>query len=131
KWFKDATLISTATSSTYSAVEAGSYTVEVTNASGCKALSNATVISGSLQAKPTITASATSICPTGSAALTSSTGTSYKWFKDARPDERGAGNTYSAVEAGSYTVEVTNASGCKDLSNATVISGSLQAKPTI
>jgi xyloglucan-specific exo-beta-1,4-glucanase len=131
KWFKGGTVITAATNVSYSATEAGSYTVEVTNASGCKALSAATVITGTTQATPTITAPNTSICPTGSALLTSSTGTSYKWFKGGTVITAAANASYSATEAGSYTVEVTNASGCKALSAATVITGTTQATPTI
>ena len=107
------------TAATYTATTAGDYTVEVTNASGCKAMSAVTTITGSIQLTPTITSPATSFCTGGSVVLTSSTGASYKWFNGTT--QVGTANTYTAATVGAYTVEVTNANGCKVMSAVTTI----------
>jgi pectate lyase len=127
KWLKDNNQV--ATTATYTAVEAGAYTVEVTNASGCKAISALRTLTGTPQATPTISSSTTNLCSTGSIVLTASTGASYKWFKD--NNQVATTETYTAVEAGAYTVEVTNASGCKAISAARTLTGTPQATPTI
>ncbi|WP_018343839.1 Ig-like domain-containing protein [Cytophaga aurantiaca] len=127
KWFNGTTQVGTA--STYTATTAGDYTVEVTNASGCKATSAARILTGTPQATPTITSPATSFCTGGSVVLTSSSGTSYKWFSGTT--QVGTASTYTATAAGSYMVEVTNASGCKATSTATPITISTAATPTI
>jgi hypothetical protein len=129
KWFNGTTQVGTA--ATHTATTAGAYTVEVTNASGCKAISAPTVITvGTAQATPTISSSSTSFCPGGSVVLTSSSGTSYKWFNGTT--QVGTAATHTATTAGSYTVEVTNTSGCKAISVPTVITvGTAQATPTI
>ncbi len=124
KWYNGTTQVGTA--ATYTVTAAGSYTVEVTNAAGCKATSAATVISVNALPTATITSPATSFCAGGSLILTSSAGSSYKWYN--ATTQVGTASTYTATAAGSYTVEVTNAAGCKAASAATVIS--VNALPT-
>ena len=124
KWYNGTTQVGTA--ATYTVTAAGSYTVEVTNAAGCKATSAATVISVNALPTATITSPATSFCTGGSLILTSSVGSSYKWYN--ATTQVGTASTYTATAAGSYTVEVTNAAGCKAASAATVIS--VNALPT-
>ncbi|SFX50312.1 rhamnogalacturonan lyase family protein [Cytophaga hutchinsonii] len=123
KWFKGTTALGTA--STQTVTEAGAYTVEVTNASGCKATSAVTQITLNAAPPAIITASATSFCAGGSAVLTASTGTTYKWFKGTTA--LGTASTQTVTEAGAYTVEVTNAAGCKATSAPTKIT--LNAAP--
>ena len=128
KWFNGTTQVGTA--ATYTANTAGSYTVEITNAGGCKGTSAATVITVNALPIATITTPATSICSGVSVTLTASAGSSYKWFNGTT--QVGTASTYTATAAGSYTVEVTNAAGCKATSTATSITqGSTQSTPTI
>ena len=119
KWFNGTTVLPT-TTATHTATISGSYTVEVTNATGCKATSAAKVITVNPLPVATITAPITSFCTGGSALLTASTGASYKWFNGTivLPTITG---THTAIAAGSYTVEVTNANGCKAVSAAKII----------
>ncbi|WP_018343840.1 T9SS type A sorting domain-containing protein [Cytophaga aurantiaca] len=124
KWFNGTTQVGTA--ATYTATAAGAYTVEVTNASGCKATSTITQISVNTLPTATITAPATSFCTGGSVVLTASAGTSYKWFNGTT--QVGTAATYTATTAGAYTVEVTNAAGCKATSAVTQIT--VNATPT-
>ena len=109
---------------------AGSYTVQVTNAEGCQsAPSTATAVTvNALPAIPTITAGGpTTFCEGGSVTLTSSTGTTYLWSTGATTA------SINVTTAGSYTVQVTNASGCQSSSStATAVTvNALQATPAI
>jgi hypothetical protein len=124
KWMNGTTQVGTA--QTYTATAAGSYTVEVTNTSGCKAVSAATVIAVNALPTATITSPTTSFCIGGNVVLTASAGSSYKWMNGTT--QVGTAQTYTATAAGSYTVEVTNISACKAVSAATVIT--MNALPT-
>ena len=126
KWFNGTTQVGT--SGSYTATAGGSYTVEVTNSSGCKSTSAALTITENTGAvaMPTITAPATSFCSGSSVILSSSAGASYKWFNGAV--QVGTSSAYTATTAGSYTVEVTNAAGCK--ATSAVIQISLAATVT-
>jgi lysophospholipase L1-like esterase len=124
KWFNGTTQVGT--NATYTAITAGTYTVEVTNVSGCKATSAVTQISVSSLPTASITTPNTSFCIGSSALLTASSGSSYKWFNGTT--QVGTAATYTATNSGSYTVEVINVSGCKATSAATQISES--AAPT-
>jgi hypothetical protein len=108
------------TTATLNATTAGSYTVEVTNANGCKATSTGTVVTVNALPTATITANgATTFCQGGSTTLTASTGASYIWKNGTTT--AGTTATFNATASGSYTVEVTNANGCKATSAATVV----------
>ena len=72
----------------------------------------------------------TTFCTGGAVTLTSSTGSSYKWFNGTT--QVGTAATYSASTAGSYTVEVTNANSCKATSAATTVTiTAAPAAPTV
>ena len=62
---------------------------------------------------------ATAICEGGNVTLTASTGSGYIWKNGTNQVATTA--TYKATMAGSYTVEVTNASNCKATSAATIV----------
>ena len=88
---------------------AGSYTVRVTNASGCQsAASVATIVTvNALPVTPTITAGGpTAFCAGGSVTLTSSAGTKYLWSTGAYAQ------VINASITGNYTVQVTDGRGC-------------------
>ncbi|MCX6180645.1 MAG: T9SS type A sorting domain-containing protein [Bacteroidetes bacterium] len=123
KWMNGTTQVGTA--ATYKATGAGSYTVEVTNASGCKATSAVKKITVSAPTA-TITSPSNSFCKGGSVVLTASTGSSYKWMNGTT--QVGTAATYKATGTGSYTVEVTNAAGCK--ATSTVKKITVDALPT-
>ena len=119
------------TNSSYVATTGGSYTVEVTNANGCKTTSAATaVIVNALPTTTIATSSGTTFCTGGSVTLTASAGSSYVWKNGTT--QVGTAANYSATTAGSYTVEVTNANGCKTTSDATaVIVNAVPNAPTV
>jgi hypothetical protein len=108
----------------------GSYSVQDTSASGCQSLASAStsVTVNTKPAAPTITPSgATTFCTGDSVTLTSSAGSGYLWSTGA--------TTQSIVvtTSGSYSVQVTNASGCQSLASAvtTVTVKSLLTQPNI
>ena len=119
-----------ATTPSINITTSGSYTVKVTNASGCQsAASAATVVTvNALPATPTITAGGpTTFCAGGSVTLTSSAGTSYLWSNGASTP------SINVTTSGSYTVKVTNVSGCQSASSAATVitANALPATPTI
>ncbi len=127
KWLNGTAQVGTA--QTYTATAAGSYTVEVTNAAGCKATSLAKVITVDALATATITSASNSFCNSGSVVLTASSGSSYKWMNGTA--QVGTAQTYTATTAGSYTVEVTSAAGCKATSAAKIITVDVLPTATI
>jgi beta-xylosidase len=117
------------TSQTYTATAAGSYTVEVTNTTNCKAISSATAVTvNALPAAAIITTTPTTFCQGGSVILTASSGSSYKWMNGTTTITGATAQSYTATAAGSYTVEVTNTTNCKAISSATTVTAN--ALPT-
>ncbi|HUP61678.1 MAG TPA: hypothetical protein VNA69_14805 [Thermoanaerobaculia bacterium] len=107
------------------------YTVTVTNASGCSASDTHDVVVDAAPV-PTITASGpTTICDGNSVTLTASTGASYKWFKNdvLLPAETSIALTVTT--AGDYKVEVTTAGGCANTSAPVTVTVNTPATPTI
>ncbi len=106
---------------------AGSYSVKVSNASGCQSeASVATMVTvNSLPASPIITADGpTTFCAGGSVTLTSDAGSTYLWS---------TGETTPGIlvtTSGSYTVRVTNASGCGSANSAPILT-IVNALPTV
>ncbi|WP_341903644.1 FG-GAP-like repeat-containing protein [Fluviicola taffensis] len=120
-----------ATTASINVTTAGSYTVQVTNASGCISAASAptTVTVNTLPATPTITAGGpTTFCAGGSVTLTASAGTTYLWSPGGATT-----SSISATTSGSYTVQVTNAAGCLSAaSSPTVVTvNAVPATPTI
>ncbi|WP_343634191.1 FG-GAP-like repeat-containing protein [Fluviicola sp.] len=119
-----------ATTPSINVTTSGSYTVQITNASGCQSTASAaTVVTvNPAPATPTVTAGgSTTFCAGGSVTLTSSAGTSYLWSTGATTQ------SITVTTAGSYSVQVTNAAGCLSAaSTATVVTvNALPAAPTI
>ncbi len=144
QWRKDGAAISGATSSTYSisstsAVDAGRYTVVVTNGVGSVASSVAVLtvnIAPSITTQPsasTVTlgsAASFSVAASGTATLT------YQWRKDGAAISGATSSTYSissavTSDAGSYTVVVTNSAGSATSNAATLTVTAAATAPTI
>lgn len=120
KWYKDAVLISGATSSTYPATIAGSYTVQVTNSSACSKVSSAVLITQNTAPIATITSPVTTFCIGDSVLITANTGTGllYSWYKNNTVISGATAATYKAKASGAYTVEVTGTNTCKKISTS-------------
>jgi hypothetical protein len=86
------------------------YTVEGTDANGCK---NMTTINLGVNPNPTVTAmsSPTAVCAGNSATLTASGATTYSWTSVGA----GASVVVTPSMATTYTVEGTDANGCMDI----------------
>ena len=101
----------------------GSYTVKVVDANGCKDTASATL---TVNAKPNVILNNAVICE-GDAAIVFDAGagySSYLW------SDIGTGNTQktSGTNAGTYTVNVVDAKGCKDTASATL---TINTKPNV
>jgi gliding motility-associated-like protein len=119
-----------ATTQSINVTASGTYTVKVTNASGCLSAASAAIIVtvNALPATPTITAGGpTTFCAGGSVTLTSSPEATYLWSNGATTQ------SINITTAGSYSVRVKNASGCQSAASvATIVTvNALPATPTI
>jgi hypothetical protein len=74
--------------------------------------------------------SSTTFCQGSSVILTSSTGNSYEWKRDATVLASSNTNTHTAYDSGSYTVKVTDANGCSKVSLPTVLTANSKVTPT-
>ncbi len=109
-----------ATSSSVSSLAAGTYTVVVTDANGCTANGSATISNTNgpaltLQSSSDITCNGAN---DGAATVSTTGGTpaySYNWMPGSL-----SGAVQSSLSAGTYTVTVTDASGCTDVLNITI-----------
>ena len=113
--------LSATTTFTYGA--AGDFSVQVrgVDANGCEGLSNVVNVSVS-QVDPTLTASSTITCFGEFVRLTAGGGVNYEFFRNGVSVQNGASNIYDydAFNSGAqlFTVMVTNADGCTELSAA-------------
>ena len=112
----------TGTSQTTSGTNAGTYTVYVTDGNGCKDTANGTL---TVNAKPNITLTNATICA-GDPAATFDAGAGYTYVWSV--NGTGTSQTTSGTTAGTYTVIVTNGSGCKDTASAAL---TVNSKPNI
>ena len=111
QWQLNGANIAGATSSTYSATAAGSYTVVATGSCGSVTSSPINVTASSVSASIT---GNTTVPTGGTTTLTAQpSGMTYSW-------SNGATSQSITVGAGSYTVTVTNTQGCTSSANATV-----------
>ncbi|WP_280638228.1 T9SS type A sorting domain-containing protein [Hymenobacter sp. 5317J-9] len=106
---------------------AGTYTVTntIAAAGGCAAATATTSVT--INAAPTATLTTTTpttFCAGGSVVLTApaGAGNTYQFFNGTTSlGAAAAANTFTAIASGSYTVVVTNASGCSATSTATTV----------
>ncbi|MBU3658702.1 MAG: T9SS type B sorting domain-containing protein [Flavobacteriales bacterium] len=106
QWLFNGAPIANATSSTYSATQAGLYTVQVGNGT-CVSTTAAFIIT---VFTPTLSSAnnVNTICPGASIVLTASTGASYQWQLNGTAIAGATNQTYSATQAGTYSVSVSN-----------------------
>ena len=122
-----------ATTQNISVTTSGNYAVTVTNANGCSAASAATAIT--VTPKPTVSLAAspyTSLFPgiTTTITATTSVPVSYTWFRNGAIVS-GANMATIPVNIdgiGAYTLQVTNGSGCSNISSVLNIADSATAR---
>jgi PKD repeat protein len=99
RWFKNDTLISNATASSYTGTQPGNYTVEVYN--GCYATSAPVTVSNTTFSAGITPSGTTTICANSNVALTATAGSSYAWSNGATTQ------SITVNQAGNYTVTVS------------------------
>ena len=105
---------------TYTANVAGDYSVSVITAEGCEVISNIVSITENSLPNVSISANTTSFCAGGSALLTATaSGVTYQWLLNGNPIIGATNDSYSATQAGNYSVMVDN--GCSATSNSITI----------
>lgn len=119
QWYKNGTPIPGATSPTYAATTAGTYTASVEHlVSGCSAISNADQdVEVTVYPKPTVTAADASVVYGNSTTLTASGASSYTWEPSTYLGTPNAASTsFSGANVGDLTYKVigVNSYGCKD-----------------
>ncbi len=119
QWFKDGTLISGATNTTYVATTTGYYTVRVTAATGCINTSARAMYVEAITT-PSISPFGTpTFCWGGHAELGVTVGTSsavtYQWVYAGTPIPGATNRMYSTNIPGDYTCQVVVAGGCTAL----------------
>jgi parallel beta-helix repeat protein len=132
QWRRDGANISGATASTFTAAQAGTYTVQVT-ANGCSAISSGIPVTVGTTPSATVTAGGpTTFCSGGSVTLSAATGTgfTYQWRRNGTDISVATASTYSATAAGTYTVVVNNG-GCTATSGGTVVTVNAAPSATI
>lgn len=108
-----------ATTQSITVTSSGNYTVTVTNASGCSAVSSATTVTVNPNPPAIITAGgATTFCNGGSVTLTANSGTAYLWSNGATTQSI---TVSGPVGATNYSVQVTQAGGCVSNSSNTTV----------
>lgn len=122
QWKLDGNNIPNATSISYTATIAGSYTVLVTSSATCSAASAPVVVTVNPLPPNTATSGSTNLC-TGNSLIIAGppgAGLTYQWFNGATIIPGATSQNYSATAAGSYTVVVSNGT-CSATSSPIVI----------
>lgn len=107
--------------STITPTSSGTYILNVANANGCSASISQAVTMAQPPAIPTLTVGTANCAGT---LLTSSLGSTYKWYRDTSSANTGAfvqiagatAQTYTATMHDNYRVTITNANGCGNTS---------------
>ena len=118
QWKNNGTNVS-GTNSSYTASSSGSYTVQVTNSSGCSTISSPTIITvNPLPVASLSNTSSLTFCQGGSVTLNANIGGfSYQWKKDGAILSDANETSYSATTTGSYSVLIIDINGCTANSN--------------
>lgn len=131
QWYDGAGAIAGATNSSYIATPAATttYSVTATSAGGCSGGTSTTV---TVLAKPTAAitpAGPTTVCAPATVVLNAnfSAGYTYRWFNASGLITGAMAQSYTATATGTFSVEITAPTGCKDTSAA--VSITINPKP--
>ncbi len=126
QWKTGASIIEGAEGNSYTAKATGTYNLEVTNSSSCISTS-ANTINVTVNEKPTsptiIASTNNPVCEGSSISLSvpDNADYTYQWINGVNLIPATDSNEYVATTSGSYSLEVTNTSGCKASSSNTVL----------
>ena len=127
QWRKNGVDIIGATGQNYTAGATGAYTVLVSVAGSCSAISASISVTVNKKPKPAITAlGSLDICLAGSVNLKTANkvGSTYQWYKNGIAIAGATSNLHTATAAGNYYVRETNAAGCVKNSTSVVVTSS-------
>jgi CSLREA domain-containing protein len=133
QWYSNGTLISGATSQTYQATSAATYTVTASANDYTTSQSSGYVVQDPTPHKAFVTAGGpTTFCQGGNVTLTSDSATGIQWYKDGVAIPGASGQSYVATASGSYTAQL-NALGCHSIFSdaVTVTVNPIPSTPTI
>ncbi len=130
QWNNASGIITGATSVSYTASVAGTYSVKVINAANCSATSQAYAVTVDALPAASISSVSTHFCAGGNVALNANVGTglTYQWSNAAGTISGATLITYSASAAGTYSVKVINAANCNAVSEPLTVT--VDALPT-
>ena len=124
QWKKYSAKIDGQSSSNFTATETGIYSVEITNAPGCSAISSTFNITVNPMPIATIIPNGPlTFCSGKNVILRAHAGTgyTYQWKRGGTNIAGANAFTYTAIATGTYSVVITNASGCVSVSPATTV----------
>ncbi len=116
QWYSGTNAISGATSQTYTATQAGSYSVTTTGS--CGGASNAIEVSVAASLQPVVSANGpANLCNNETVSLSvNGTFATYQWYSGANPIAGATSSTHTVNQTGNYSVLVTD-QGCDGTSN--------------
>ncbi|MFY7963693.1 MAG: hypothetical protein ACOVO1_02245, partial [Chitinophagaceae bacterium] len=120
-------------STIFSSIGSGSYSVTSKNSLGCVSSVTSAVVNAQplTPSTPTISASGpTTFCIGGSIILTSSNATGNQWYLNGNPIGGATNQTLTVSASGSYTVITTNVSGCSSAASAAAVV-TVNSTPTV
>jgi hypothetical protein len=136
QWQKDGSLIADNTSPSLDAVESGNYAVRVTNTiNNCATLSDEVQLEALDAPNETIVMNgeSNSICDRDSAQLsvTDNAEWNYQWIREDTYLNADTGHALKIKNGGNYQVEITNAAGCKSVTQPIDITLKDNSKPHV
>ncbi|HRG58966.1 MAG TPA: T9SS type A sorting domain-containing protein [Bacteroidia bacterium] len=133
QWYNNGNIITGANSNSYTATNAGNFTVNIENTvTGCSNSSVIFVVNTSSTIISDITAMGnTSICENNSVTLSAlaSSAYQYQWYVNGNTINGAISSSYSAGIAGNYTCVISNTGGCSAISNSIAVT--VNSLPTI
>lgn len=131
KWYLNGNEIPGATTFSYLATVAGTYTVEVIDGT-CSAVSAGVVLTTNPNPSTPNIAGINSLCEGDSTVLQTGTATTYVWYRNSIPIQDATTSSLVIREGGTYKVKVTNSFGCESTStDFTVTTLALPTKPVL
>lgn len=132
QWLKDGTPIGGATGSTFTAKEAGSYTVDISSSNGCKTRTAPAILNVTPAPSGNISPTTAEICSGGNTTLTitgATAGSSFQWYKNGVAQAGFTSSTYTATTEGTYTADVINGS-CRAKATGEAVVRTTSVTPT-
>ncbi|MFZ2489932.1 MAG: hypothetical protein WA208_00470 [Thermoanaerobaculia bacterium] len=130
QWLEGGVLLTGATAQSLVVTASGSYSVRVTQSSGCSSTSSPLPVTVNEAVPPTITPGGpTTFCEGGSVTLTASPGATWEWFNGTT--KIGSNRSITVSAPGSYSVRLVDANGCVSTSSPVAVTVDTPPAPTI